>query len=233
MKDRANTLPVAAAGISLAAHLLVLLLVPSLAPRLPGAPRRVLVPVRLLEQPPAPRAPGNRPSARQPAAPAAPTAGGVPARQEAPTIAEPLSAELIPAARDAPPPDQVAAAEGAPAAQQSPAVPGPGGTGVPAAAAKPGAEIAAYQLILSSLRVRIVEGIRYPVIARVNGWEGTVIVSVRLDAAGRLEQAIVRQSSGHEVLDRAAAALLKKVTPVENPLSSPITIEIPIVYELK
>ncbi len=79
----------------------------------------------------------------------------------------------------------------------------------------------------------MVEGIRYPAIARANGWQGTVIVAVRLDAAGKLEQTIIRQSSGYEILDRAAAALLKKVTPVANPLSLPVTIEIPIVYELK
>jgi protein TonB len=102
-----------------------------------------------------------------------------------------------------------------------------------AAPAQPGAEVAAYAAILSTLRSRIVEEIRYPPLARVKGWQGTVVVALRLDAAGSLLQAVVRRSSGYEVLDRAASALMKKVTPVKNPLELPLTIEIPIVYELK
>ncbi len=60
----------------------------------------------------------------------------------------------------------------------------PAGAGAPTDAARPGAEIAAYQLILSTLRARIVESIRYPAIARANGWEGTVVVA-ETQTAGR------------------------------------------------
>ena len=49
----------------------------------------------------------------------------------------------------------------------------------------------------------------------------------------KLLQAIIRQSSGYEVLDRAAVTLMRKLTPVENPLAEPVTIEVPILYELK
>ena len=65
---------------------------------------------------------------------------------------------------------------------------------------------------------RIVREIGYPALARARGWQGTVVLSVRLDSVGRLVQIVVRRSSGYEVLDRAAAALLRKVTPVSNPL---------------
>ena len=98
---------------------------------------------------------------------------------------------------------------------------------------QPSTEIAAYKVILSSLRDRIIKDIRYPPLARASGWKGTVVLAIRLDAAGNLLQSVVRQSSGYEVLDRAAAALIRKVTPVENPLGLPVSIEIPIVYELK
>ena len=60
-----------------------------------------------------------------------------------------------------------------------------------------------------------------------------MVLAVRLDAAGNLVQSIVRRSSGYEVLDRAATTLVRKVTPVANPLGLPVTIDIPIVYELE
>ena len=104
---------------------------------------------------------------------------------------------------------------------------------VAAAPIQPSAEIAAYKAILSILRERIISETRYPAIARANGWKGRVILAVRLDEKGKLLQAVVRQSSGYEVLDRAAVTLMRKITPVENPLAEPVTIEVPILYELK
>jgi TonB family protein len=50
---------------------------------------------------------------------------------------------------------------------------------------------------------------RYPWIARVNGWEGTAVIQVLVGLAGRAEQVVVRQSSGHAILDQAARASLQ------------------------
>jgi protein TonB len=222
----------AAVGISLIAHVVVLLFVPYRAPRLPEPPARELIPIRLLAPSPVRRAPGIRQSAPPPPAPMPPTEAF---RSESP---EATPTELAPPAEPVstpePIPSPILDGTGSVPTETEPVVGSePVGAGAQADAARPGDEIAAYQHILSTLRGRIVESIRYPAIARANGWEGTVVVAVRLDAGGRLEQAVVRRSSGHEVLDRAAAALLKKVTPVANPLSQPVTIEIPIAYELK
>ncbi|OHD70571.1 MAG: hypothetical protein A2177_05820 [Spirochaetes bacterium RBG_13_68_11] len=237
MKDRASVLPMAAVGISLMAHVAVLLFVPYHAPRLPEPPARELIPIRLLAPSAAVRAPGIRRSAPRPAASGVPTARDAPEPREAPPVEELVPPRESPAPAHSgpvsPSTETAALADVAPAGQQAPAASEHVGAGAPTDAAQPGAEIAAYQLILSTLRGRIIESIHYPAIARANGWEGMVVVAVRLDAAGRLEQAVVRRSSGHEVLDRAAAALLKKVTPVANPLSQPVTIEVPIAYELK
>lgn len=46
----------------------------------------------------------------------------------------------------------------------------------------------------------------YPSEARARGWEGEVTVLLILDPAGRILNAEVAASSGHEVLDRAALA---------------------------
>jgi len=163
--------------------------------------------------------------------------------REVPAPAEPISVETIlptgesaPADRDvlpSPPVENAPREEEAPAESRAPAAEEPVGADETASDTQLSAEIAAYQLILSTLRGRIVETIRYPAIARAKGWEGTVVIAVSLDARGRLEQAVVRRSSGHEVLDRAAVTLLKKITPVANPLASPITIETTITYKLK
>jgi protein TonB len=243
MKVRAGGQPILALGVSLVAHVLFLLLVPYESPRPTAAASRQLIPIRLLEQLRATREPAIEPSTHRPAAPAAPTASDAPEPRDAQLIVESPTLEANPLSREIPLPNSdriepsttetAAVTESAPDGQPASAASGPAIVQAPVAAPQAGTEIAAYQAILSTLRGRIVANIRYPAIARANGWEGTVVVAVRLDAAGRLVQAIVRHSSGHEVLDRAAAALLKRVTPVANPLSLPVTIEIPIVYELR
>jgi len=243
MKSTSKALPVAATGISLLAHLAFVLLVPYRTPRIAEPSARELIPIRFLEAPPRPRAPDIGRSSPRPVDPAARTVIDARETREIPVLAEQISVETVPpteesapADRDvlpSPPAENAPREEEVPAEPQAPAAEEPVGAAETVPDARPSAEIAASQLILSTLRSRIVERIRYPAIARANGWEGTVVVAVWLDARGRLEQAVVRRSSGHEVLDRAAVTLLKKVTPVSNPLASPITIETTITYRLE
>lgn len=49
----------------------------------------------------------------------------------------------------------------------------------------------------------------YPAIARRMGWEGTVVLEVEVLADGRVGGVAVACSSGHEVLDRAAAEAVR------------------------
>ena len=44
----------------------------------------------------------------------------------------------------------------------------------------------------------------YPLSARIKGYEGAVVIDIRVSASGKVVQTVVTQSSGHEVLDRAA-----------------------------
>lgn len=50
----------------------------------------------------------------------------------------------------------------------------------------------------------------YPRIARLRGWEGTADVEVVLKPDGNVQQARIRKSSGHRVLDDAALAVARK-----------------------
>ncbi|MGE0734452.1 MAG: TonB family protein [Alphaproteobacteria bacterium] len=49
----------------------------------------------------------------------------------------------------------------------------------------------------------------YPDYARRRGWEGRVVLSVDVDEAGRSRSVVVRQTSGHPVLDEAALAAVR------------------------
>lgn len=50
----------------------------------------------------------------------------------------------------------------------------------------------------------------YPAVARRRGWQGTVIVAVTCAADGRVTVAVVVRSSGHDVLDDAALAAIRR-----------------------
>ncbi|WP_187426695.1 energy transducer TonB [Geothermobacter ehrlichii] len=44
----------------------------------------------------------------------------------------------------------------------------------------------------------------YPSLARRRGWEGTVLVRIRVETSGRVGEASLVHSSGHRILDRSA-----------------------------
>lgn len=70
---------------------------------------------------------------------------------------------------------------------------------------------------LANLLWQRMEGLkRYPGLARRNGWEGTVLIKVVLDGAGRLVKADIQQSSGYATLDEDAMRVLRAATPLKN-----------------
>lgn len=53
---------------------------------------------------------------------------------------------------------------------------------------------------------------RYPEAAQEEGWEGRVVLRVHVDASGHPASVDIRQSSGHDVLDKAALAAVRRWT---------------------
>jgi protein TonB len=51
---------------------------------------------------------------------------------------------------------------------------------------------------------------RYPAEALANGWEGTVLLRLRINAGGQVEDVVVVQGSGHQILDEAAVAAVRQ-----------------------
>jgi protein TonB len=73
----------------------------------------------------------------------------------------------------------------------------------------------------------------YPLRARRLGLEGRVVVAVRVDRRGRVVEIIVRESSGHEILDEAAIAAARAIdfpAPPEGFDYAQAAIELPYVY---
>lgn len=76
---------------------------------------------------------------------------------------------------------------------------------------------------------------RYPTLAKVNHWEGRVVVSAVIRDDGEVMGVQIAETSGRAVLDEEAMAVMKKASPLrlKHPLGQrQITILIPISYRL-
>jgi protein TonB len=63
--------------------------------------------------------------------------------------------------------------------------------------------------IRDTLLELVAENLQYPAIARRRGWQGTVVLQLRIEADGHVSHLRVRDSSGYAVLDRAAMDCLQ------------------------
>jgi protein TonB len=105
-----------------------------------------------------------------------------------------------------------------------------------AMAARPSPSVKAdYGWLGESLRRRLAEIKRYPSAARLNGWEGKVVLRAVIRADGHLSEVKVHRSSGHEVLDNAAMEAIRLVCPLHmtNAMgAAEVAVYVPIVYSL-
>lgn len=76
----------------------------------------------------------------------------------------------------------------------------------------------------------------YPKIARKRGWQGKVILDLKIDSNGNVLSAKVRDSSGHAVLDKEALKMAKKAAPFPKPplalQSQSFNITVPVSFKL-
>jgi protein TonB len=93
-----------------------------------------------------------------------------------------------------------------------------------------------YGWLVKSIRSRLLDLKQYPVEARLNRYEGRVVVRAVIGEAGELLDVSVVQSSGHEVLDRDAIDLLRRVCPItmREPLrQQAVAVKVPVSYSLR
>ncbi len=73
----------------------------------------------------------------------------------------------------------------------------------------------------------------YPLKARRKGWQGEVLLAVELSERGAVRAVQVLQSSGYQVLDRAALLSMRKVVGIEMlALPGALSVEVPVSYRL-
>ena len=75
----------------------------------------------------------------------------------------------------------------------------------------------------------------YPVEARKNRWEGTAMVAVSFDRAGRLSGVNIGETSGQAVLDQRAVDLVREglVPPPVELFATPFAVRVPVVFKMQ
>lgn len=92
-----------------------------------------------------------------------------------------------------------------------------------------------YRWLAESLYRRIAELKRYPSVARLNGWEGKVVLRAVITADGNLADLRIQTSSGFDALDQAALEAVRQACPLhlQHALGRPqVVVSLPIVYSL-
>lgn len=93
-----------------------------------------------------------------------------------------------------------------------------------------------YGWLMRALLGRIDELKNYPVMARMNRWEGKVVLRAVIRDDGQVLMVDVQESSGRSILDNDAMETLKKASPLklDHPLGKPqVAILMPISYSLR
>ena len=90
--------------------------------------------------------------------------------------------------------------------------------------------------LLGELQTRLSRYLVYPLLARERGWEGTVVLGLRVESNGHLDRIRVEQSSGYAVLDRSALNSLSRVgrlVEVSDWLDGrSMNMQLPVIYRL-
>ncbi len=74
---------------------------------------------------------------------------------------------------------------------------------------------------------------QYPPLARRRNIEGRVGVTIRISAAGNLQDSSIASSAGNSILDQAAVNLIKSIFPLNIDLHSETELTVTISYSLK
>ena len=93
-----------------------------------------------------------------------------------------------------------------------------------------------YGWLADALWSRVERLKRYPHMARLNRWEGRVVLRVVIREDGHLLDLAVAESSGHSILDQDALEILRLASPLtlKQPLGKPqVVVQVPISYRLE
>lgn len=90
--------------------------------------------------------------------------------------------------------------------------------------------------IESLIRTRFADHFHYPPLAQRHGWQGEVVLTLRVATDGTLSAIEVVRSSGHAILDQAALDSLRAVERIEftpgMSLRHQLELRMPVIYQL-
>ena len=90
--------------------------------------------------------------------------------------------------------------------------------------------------LLGELRTRLSHYLTYPPLARSHGWEGTVLLGLRVEADGQLDKIRLERSSGYAVLDNSALNSLKRIGNLVEARAwlegHSVDMQLPVIYRL-
>ena len=90
--------------------------------------------------------------------------------------------------------------------------------------------------LLGQLQTRLSRHLVYPPLARSRGWEGTVLLGLRVKSNGHLEKIHIEHSSGYAVLDNSALNSLMRLGQLAEASAwlngHGLDMELPVIYRL-
>lgn len=178
-----------------------------------------------------------RPEAPQPDAP---TPRVAPAQLQPPVVATPSAPAPAPQAapvKQAAPQAPVAAAPPVTAAVAKPSAPAPVAAPTPPAPPAPVIETVEPS-VLEGYRQRVskevMQHMKYPRVAVMRKWQGKTVVEMQLSADGAVTRIAIAESSGKEVLDKAALEMVEQSLPrLEKPPRGVRSVKVPVVFRLQ
>lgn len=93
-----------------------------------------------------------------------------------------------------------------------------------------------YGWLADALRDKIEQVKRYPHLAKINRWQGRVVVQMKVREDGHLVNLEIQESSGYEILDEAALVTLQDASPLvlaHRLDQAHVLISLPINYQLE
>lgn len=95
----------------------------------------------------------------------------------------------------------------------------------------------ARQAVLARLESELARHFHYPLLARRRGWEGEVVLNLRLDGQGRIDSMEIAKTSGHGILDRAALDAVTKISRIPDAAEllggAGMHLQLPVIYRLR
>ena len=92
-----------------------------------------------------------------------------------------------------------------------------------------------YGWLIEALWSTVEQLKRYPHIAKMNRWEGRVVVQAAIQNDGQVLNVDIVESSGHSILDQSAIEVLRRASPLnlKHPLGQDrLVLQVPITYRL-